>query len=206
MRKGTWPRTVAIKVAPHIVSLLPLAVLIWVAWRGQLGPDPVGEATRRAGRYALIWLFLSLLPTAVRNVTGWAGLLRVRRALGLYALLYVVVHLSIYVGVDFAFAFDLLAAEVPRSPFILVGLAAFVILIPLAITSTDASVKWLGRRWRRLHRLAYVAAVLGVVHYLWNYKELRSTPLLAGAILVALLLLRLPPVVRLLSRLRDRAM
>jgi sulfoxide reductase heme-binding subunit YedZ len=190
------------KVATHLISLLPLAALLWAAWREQLGPDPVGEATRRAGRYALIWLFLSLLPTTVRNVTGWAGLLRVRRVLGLYAFLYAAVHLLIYVGVDFAFALGLLIQEISRSPFILVGLAAFVILIALAITSTNGWVRRLGRYWRRLHRLAYLAAALVVVHYAWNYKELRSTPLFAGATLALLLVLRLPPVVRLFARMR----
>jgi len=193
MRQAPW-----IRIVVHIVSLSPLAVLLWAAWHGNLGPDPVGEATRRAGRYALIWLLLSLLPTAVRIVTGWAGLLRVRRALGLYAFLYAALHLAIYVGVDFAFAFGLLISEISRSPFILAGLASFAFLIPLAITSTQEWQKRLGRRWRSLHRLAYPAAILAVVHYLWNYKELRSGPLIAGAILASLLLLRIPPLARLL--------
>jgi len=192
----------SLEVATHLVSFLPLAGLFWAIGQGQLGPDPVGEATRRAGRYALIWLLLSLTPTAVRNVTGWAALLRVRRALGLYAFLYAALHVLVYVGVDFAFAVGLLAAEVSRSPFILVGLAAFAILFLLAITSTDGSIRRLGHNWRRLHQLVFLAALLVVVHYVWNYKELRTAPLLAGVALAILIVLRMPPLVRLLARIR----
>ncbi len=189
-----------LRLATHLVSLAPLVALLWAAWRGQLGADPIGEATRRAGRYALIWLLLSLAPTAIRLLTGWGGLVRVRRALGLYAFFYALVHLGIYVGVDYAFDLPLLAESVRRSPFILAGIGAFALLVPLAITSTDGWVRRLGRNWKRLHRLVYLAGALVVWHYAWNYKELRAQPLIAATVLAALLLVRLLD--RLLARRR----
>lgn len=177
--------------ATHIVSLAPLAALIWAAWRGQLGPDPIGEATRRAGRYAITWLLLSLAPTAIKALTGWGALVRVRRALGLYAFFYAALHLGIYIGVDYAFDWRLLMESVRRSPFIWAGLGAFILLMPLAITSTNGWVRRLGKNWKRLHRLVYLAGALVVWHYAWNYKELRAQPLIAAAVLAALLIVRL---------------
>lgn len=177
--------------ATHIVSLVPLAALLWTAWRGQLGPDPIGEATRRVGRYAITWLLLSLAPTAINALTGWGELVRVRRALGLYAFFYAALHLGIYIGVDYAFDWPLLIESVRRSPFILAGVGAFILLAPLAITSTNGWRRRLGRNWKRLHRLVYPAGALVVWHYAWNYKELRAQPLIAAAALAALLLVRL---------------
>ena len=193
-----------LRILVHVVSLVPLVMLLWAAWQRQLGPDPIGEATRRAGRYAITWLLLALLPTAVKVVTGWPGLMRVRRALGLYAFMYAAIHLSVYVGIDYAFALGLVAKELRRSPFILAGLAALLVLVPLAVTSTDAWVRRLRRNWVRLHRLVYLAGALALLHYLWNYKELRREPLLAGSAFFVMLLLRMPFVAGLFGKLRQR--
>jgi methionine sulfoxide reductase heme-binding subunit len=199
MRKTLW-----LKLGVHVVALTPLALLLWAAWHKQLGPDLIGEATRRAGRYALAGLLLSLLPTTVRVLSGWPGLLRVRRILGLYAVFYALIHFAIFLGLDYALDLGLALQGVRQSPFVLAGGAALLLLLPLAVTSTDGWIRRLGRTWRHLHRLTYLAAALAVLHYAWNFKDTRKTPLLVGGALLILLLLRLPLVARGLARLRAR--
>ena len=192
-----------LRIATHIAGLAPFVWLVWAYLARRLGPDPIGEATRRSGRYALVFLFLSLLPTAVRILTGYGGLMRVRRALGTYAFKYALVHLLTYVGLDFAFDWGLILSTIRDSRFVLVGLAAFVILLALAVTSTDGAVRLLRKNWRRLHRLAYLAGVLVIVHFAWAHKELRAWPLAAGVLMAVLLVFRLPPVARGMRRLRE---
>jgi sulfoxide reductase heme-binding subunit YedZ len=178
----------------HVGSLAPLAALGWMAWQDQLGPVPVAAATRLLGRYALALLLLSLVPSAIRIATGYAALLRVRRALGLYAFLYAALHVLAFVGLDYSFNLDLLVTVISESRREIVGLAAFLILALLAVTSIRTLIKGLGRYWRAIHRLVYAAAVLVVLHYVWNYKELRTWPIVVGLVLLLLLALRLPPV------------
>jgi len=181
-------------IIPHLVGLLPLVLLLWRYWQGGLGPDPIGAAMRHTGRYALTFLLLSLLPTVLRVTLGITDLPRVRRAVGLYAFLYAAFHLLIYVGLDYAFNWKLLIQALPGATYVLLGLAAFLLLVPLAITSTDGWVRRLGRDWRRLHRLVYPAAALVILHYAGVFKELRAGPVVAGILLALLLIVRLPPV------------
>ena len=183
-----WPWLL---IGVHVLGLAPLAALVWAYVRGDLGVDLVGELSRRTGRYALTFLLLSLVPTAVQRLTGEGRLRRLRRPLGLYAFGYANLHLLIYAGLDYGFALGMLAGAIGQDRFILLGLAAFAILLALALTSTDAAVRRLGRNWRRLHRLTYLAAVLVVLHYLLSFKELRATPLLLGLALLLLLAARL---------------
>lgn len=183
-----------LKIVVHLIGLLPLVLLLWRYWQGGLKPDPIGAAMRHTGRYALILLLLSLLPTALRVTLDRTDLLRVRRAVGLYAFLYAALHLLIYVGLDYAFSWKLLIQALPGATYVLLGLTAFLLLVPLAITSTDGWVRRLGRHWRRLHRLVYPAAVLVILHYAGVFKELRAGPVVAGALLALLFVLRLPPV------------
>lgn len=199
------PRVVRRLIAvTHLGALTPLAALAWMAWRSQLGPVPIAAATRLLGRYALALLLLSLVPTAVRIVTGFTALSPLRRALGLYAFLYATLHVLAFVGLDYRFRLALIATVIWESRRELVGGAAFLILTLLALTSIPGSMKRLGEWWRRLHRFVYLAALLVVVHYLWNYKELRIGPATAGAVLLLLVAIRLPPVARLLSLVRER--
>jgi sulfoxide reductase heme-binding subunit YedZ len=184
----------------HIGALTPLAVLLWLFWQDRLGPVPIATVTRRLGRYALGLLLLSLVPTVVRIVTGSSALTRVRRALGLYAFLYAVLHVLTFAGLDYGFNLSLLTTVILESRREIVGLAALLILGLLALTSIPALIRALGKQWKRLHRLVYVAAGLVVLHYAWNYKELRRWPVAAGTALVVLLVIRLPPVARLLGR------
>jgi sulfoxide reductase heme-binding subunit YedZ len=168
-----------------------------------LGPVPVATVIRRLGRYALVFLILSLVPTAVRLLTGSGELLRVRRWLGLYAFLYAFLHALAFAGLDYGFDLRLVTSVVLESRREIVGLAALLVLGLLALTSIPALIRSLGRHWKRVHRLVYVAAGLVVLHYAWNYKELRRWPVVAGTALLILLVIRLPPVARLLRQRHD---
>ena len=192
--------TLWLKVATHVAALTPLAVMGWAYWQDQLGADPIGLLTRRTGRWAIVFLLLSLLPTFLRMLTGFRGLLPVRRALGLYGFLYAGLHFLVFVGLDYQFDVPLIWGGVREDRRVIAGLVAGFILVPLALTSTRGWIKRLGKNWKRLHRLVYLAALLAVLHYAWTFKELRVAPVVAGAVLLLLLAVRLPPVARLLAR------
>jgi sulfoxide reductase heme-binding subunit YedZ len=194
-RKTLW-----LKIVVHVAALLPLAVLVFGYRQDRLGPDPIGEAIRRTGRYAIVFLIFSLVPTAVRLVTGSGVLLKIRRILGLYAFMYVALHFLGFAWLDYGFDLPFLLPALVDGRRTLAGLMALVILIPLAITSTSGWIRRLGKNWKRLHRLTYLASVLAVLHYVWSFKELRGAPVVAGVLLLLLLAVRIPPVARLLSR------
>jgi len=192
--------TVWLKVATHVAALVPLALSGWAFWRDRLGADPIGLLTRRTGRWAIAFLLLSLLPTFVRTLTGFRGLLPVRRTLGLYAFFYAGLHFLIFVGLDYQFDGRLIWQAIREGRRVIAGLVAGLILVPLALTSTRGWIRRLGKNWKWLHRLVYLAAILAVLHYAWSFKELRVAPLAAGAVLLLLLAARLPPVARALAR------
>ena len=196
-RKILW-----LKVVAHVVALVPFAVLAWGYWQGRLGPDLTGEAIRRTGRYAIVFLILSLVPTAIKLLTGSGALLKIRRILGLYAFLYVALHFLGFAWLDYGFDLPFLLPALVDGRRTLAGLVALIMLIPLAVTSTSGWIRRLGKNWRRLHRLTYLASVLAVLHYVWSFKELRVAPIVAGVLLLLLLVMRVPPVAGLLSRLR----
>jgi sulfoxide reductase heme-binding subunit YedZ len=155
-----------LKPAVFAVSLLPFAWWAWRAANGQLGANPIEATTRYFGDWALRFLLIALAVTPVRLLTGWAGIARLRRMLGLFAYFHVSLHVMSYVGLDLFFDMPLLVQEIIKRNYITVGMFALVILTALAATSTDAMVKRLGgRRWRRLHMLVYPAAIAGVFHY-----------------------------------------
>jgi methionine sulfoxide reductase heme-binding subunit len=191
-----------LKPVAFVAALGPLVWLAGRAVRGDLGADPVAEVLNRLGLYALVLLLCSLACTPLQILFGWKWPLRLRRMLGLFAFFYACLHLSTYVGVDQFFDFRAIGKDIAKRRFITVGFAAWCSLLPLAVTSTQGWVKRLGfRRWKRLHRLAYLAAALGVVHFVWRFKTALLEPLVAAAVLVVLLGVRLVrrrgPVVRL---------
>jgi sulfoxide reductase heme-binding subunit YedZ len=180
-----------------------LAWLLWKYAQGAFLVDPIREMTTVTGRVALILLILSLACTPVATVLGFKQALRVRRALGVYAFMYAGAHFAIFVGLDYGFDLDLLGQAIFDQQYVLVGFSAGAILLALALTSTRGWQKRLRKNWKRLHRLVYVAGILAVVHFAWLLKDTR-VPLRYGAVLALLLILRLPPVRRAVSRLRHR--
>jgi len=192
------------RIFVHIAALLPMAHLLWDTWRGNLTVNPLQDWTFRTGDWALRLLVASLACTPIATIFGFKQAISVRRALGLYGFGYAVVHFFIFIGVDYRFAFDLIWDDLATKRYILVGLAALLIFIPLAITSTRAWMKRLGRRWKQLHKLTYIAVPLAVVHYIWLVKADLRDPLLYAAIVAVLLLLRLPQVRAQVSKLKYR--
>jgi methionine sulfoxide reductase heme-binding subunit len=180
-------------LVPAVVtgSLLPHALLAYRALTGGLGADPIATALNQLGLLGLLLLLASLACTPLKIVSGWKWPLRVRKSLGLLGFFTVLGHFLVYLVFDRALAFGDLVEDVLRRPFIAVGFAAFVLLIPLALTSTKAALQRLGPiRWQRLHRLAYVIAALGVVHFIMRVKQDTTEPLLYGGVLGFLLLVR----------------
>jgi sulfoxide reductase heme-binding subunit YedZ len=170
---------------------LPLAKLAWDAAHGGLGANPIEAVLNRFGFWTLFLLVASLAPTPLRILTGWGGAIRYRRMVGLFAFFYACLHLATYAGVDQFFDWEAIVEDVVKRPFITVGFAAFLLLVPLALTSTNGAVRRLGFvRWKRLHRLVYVAAALGVVHFVWRVKADLREPLLFAAAVALLLAVR----------------
>jgi methionine sulfoxide reductase heme-binding subunit len=205
-------RFTPLQIAVHIGALMPLAWLIRDYLAGSLTVNPIQAATQRTGDYAIVLLLLSLAVTPIITLTGYSRLQKVRRPLGLYAFVYASIHFFIFIGVDYGFNLDFLLADIAQKRFIFVGLAALLLMTPLAFTSYRYWQKRLGKNWKRLHRLAYLAAVLVVVHVAWAVKGDLLTlqgdiwkPLLAGTVLTLLLLARIPGVRRKLSNARSKA-
>lgn len=167
---------------------VPLALLCWDAYRHRLGANPVNFAIRTTGMMTLIFLPLSLLVTPLKKVTGWNWLFPFRRTLGLFAFFYASCHFTLFFGLDQSFDVSRTLGEMVKRPYLIVGSIGLLCLIPLALTSTKNSIKRLGsKRWQALHRLAYVAAVAGVVHYYMLVKADVRQPV-AFAVVVAFLL------------------
>lgn len=173
-------------------ALVPLGMLATGALRGTLGANPVAEAVNQLGLVALVLLIASLAATPLKLLLGWTWPIRIRRLLGLLAFFYATLHMLSYVVVDRWGELATLGDDIAKRPFITVGLFAWLLLVPLALTSTRASLKRLGfKTWQRLHRLSYFAAALAIVHFVWRVKKDTSEPLTYGAILAILLAVRL---------------
>ena len=180
-----------IKAVLFIALLIPLARLGWLALHHGLGANPIEYITRSTGWWVLSLLLMTLLVTPLRRLSGLNWLLRLRRMLGLYAFFYACLHFGIYIWLDQFFDWQGILKDIAKRPFVTVGFTAFVCLIPLAATSTNAMVRRLGAaRWQKLHRLIYAIAILGVVHFWWLVKKDITEPLIFAALLGILLLAR----------------
>jgi len=182
-----------VKPFVFVLCLLPLVQITYGVTIG-FKVNPVEYVLRELGGWALKFLLITLAVTPLRKFTGWAWIMPLRRMLGLYAFFYALLHLLVFFSADLAFSLSALWREALRHPYITAGLASFFILLPLAVTSTDKMIKRLGGvRWRKLHRLVYAAAILGVLHFYWMKasKANVTEPLIYAAILAALLLYRL---------------
>jgi methionine sulfoxide reductase heme-binding subunit len=175
-----------------LACLLPLARLGWKAYMGLLGANPIEVITHSTGDWTLIFLLITLAVTPLRKLTGQLWLIRYRRMFGLFAFFYVSLHFVTYIWLDKSFDVHEMLADIAKRKFITVGFTGFVLLIPLALTSTKKSIRRLGgKRWLLLHRLIYVSAVCGVIHYLWLVKADIREPLRYGLVLTVLLGYRL---------------
>ena len=193
-----------LRVAYHAVGLFPLAWLIFDFWFGLLGAEPIRAMILRTGKAAIIMLTLSLACTPVGYLFRWKEANLVRRPLGLYAFMYVCLHFLIFTWLDYALILPLIVEEIVVRRYALVGFTAFLLLIPLAVTSTKGWQKRLGKRWKTLHKVVYLIGVLAVVHYIWLVKNAYTQPLIFAAAVGLLLLLRVPAVKQAILRARKR--
>ena len=186
-----WPRALA-----HAACATPLVLVAIAIWRQSLGPDPVAQLEHELGRWALRLLLATLAVTPLRKLAGLPALAPYRRLLGLWACAYASAHFAVYLGLDLGGYWTRVFAEIAQRPYLTVGFLAWLLLLPLAATSTQAAMRRLGRRWVRLHRLVYAIGVLAVLHFLWVVKSgqtlARIEPLVYAALLAILLLARLP--------------
>jgi sulfoxide reductase heme-binding subunit YedZ len=190
------------QIAVHLGCLTPLALLIWDFFAGRLSVNPIQDITFRTGKTALVLLVLTLACTPLNTLFGFGQALKVRRALGLYTFLYVSLHFLTFIGLDYGFDLGLLREAIFEKRYALVGFAAFLILLPLALTSTKGWKRRLGRNWKSLHRFVYLAGVLAVVHYVWLVKSDIREPLAYGFVVVVLLIFRVP-IVRKIASLKN---
>jgi len=180
-----------LKPTVFLAALLPFLYLLWRAAMGELSANPIEDITLTTGRWTLRFLLITLAVTPLRRFTGWQAAIRFRRMLGLFAFFYGTLHLLTYVVLDQFFGWHYILQDIAKRPYITVGFAAFVLLVPLALTSTSGMIRRLGgRQWSRLHRLIYVSALGGVVHFWWKVKADTRDPLIYALILAVLLAAR----------------
>lgn len=182
----------SLKVVLWIAALAPAAWLVRGVMQGELGANPIETLTHTTGMTALVLLLVTLAVSPVRKLSGWNPVIRLRRPLGLFAFFYAVCHFSIWFVFDMVFNVGWMIEDIAERPYITVGMAALLLLIPLAVTSTKGWIRRLGKRWAKLHRLVYVAAGLGVLHYFWLVKSDYRLPSLLAACLLILLIARTP--------------
>ena len=195
-----------LKPAVFVVALIPLAMLVWNALHDGLGANPVEAITFETGEWGLRFLLITLSVTPLRRITGWSVLVRLRRMLGLFTFFYICLHFLTYLTLDAFFDLDYILEDITDRTYITLGFSSFLLLIALAATSTDAMVRRLGgRRWRLLHKLAYAAALGGVLHFLWLVKVDLREPLIYLGILLVLFLARVPAVAERLTKIRAPA-
>lgn len=182
----------ALRISLFLACLIPLARLLWLGFDDGLGANPIEFITRSSGTWTLTFLLVTLAITPLRHLSGWQWPLRLRRMLGLFAFFYACLHFTTYFWLDQFFDLAAIYQDIFKRPFITIGFTSFLLLIPLAATSTQAMMRRLGgRNWQRLHRLVYLVAAGGVVHYWWLVKKDVTQPAIYAAVLALLLGCRL---------------
>src|SRR5689334_8330210 len=174
-----------------LLCLVPFVQLAYNASIGDLGVNPIDFITRFTGSWTLIFLIGTLAVTPARRLTGWNDLIKLRRMLGLFAFAYASMHFATYLVLDHFFDWQAIGKDIVKRPYVTAGFTAFVIMAPLALTSTAGMIRRLGKRWQKLHRLIYVAALAGVIHFYWLVKADIRRPAQYGFVLAVLLLYRL---------------
>ncbi len=202
-----------LQIAVHLYAWSGLAFLLFDYFTGNLSANPIQDLEQRTGRHAITLLVLSLLCTPMNTIFKWSEPLKRRRALGLYTFFYAAIHVIIFADLDYGFAWSLLVKEFVEKPRLIVGLIAFTLLIPLAITSFDIWKKRLGKNWKRLHQFVYVIGPLVFLHYVWSKKgDILSLqgevfkPLIYGLIIGIFLIFRIPPIRKALASFSTRSL
>jgi sulfoxide reductase heme-binding subunit YedZ len=209
--KKLFSRYTPLQIAMHLYAWSAIARLLIEFATGTMSVNPIQEMEQRTGRHAITLLVLSLACTPLNTIFGWRELLKRRRALGLYAFMYATIHVIIFVDLDYGLAWSLILRTVFEKPYILVGMASFLLLIPIALTSFDIWKVRLGKNWKHLHQVAYFIAPLVVLHYAWSKKGNILTlqgdvvrPFIYGLVLLLLLTFRIKPIRTFLASLRSR--
>lgn len=174
-----------------VAALCPLALLVFKVLTGRTSANPAEDIILTTGIWAFRFLLVTLAITPVRRLTGWNRVIQYRRMFGLFAFFYAITHLLSYIAFDRFFAFGEVFADIAKRPFITAGMAAFALMVPLAMTSTRGWIRRLGRRWQLLHRLVYLSAIAAALHFIWKVKVVIGEPIYYAAILAALLGFRL---------------
>ncbi|MEW5940495.1 MAG: protein-methionine-sulfoxide reductase heme-binding subunit MsrQ [Chloroflexota bacterium] len=208
---GIIKRYTPLQIFMHLAAWFPVARLAFEAFAGGLTANPIQHLEQRTGRAAITLLFFSLAATPLNSLFGWKEPLLRRRALGLYAFMYATIHVVIFADLDYGLAWSLIYQTVIEKPYIIVGVTAFLLLIPLAVTSFDVWKVRLKKNWKRLHSLVYFIAPLAVLHYAWgkkgNFFGLQGEiiqPLIYALVLAILMILRIPAVRRFIASIRTR--
>jgi methionine sulfoxide reductase heme-binding subunit len=180
-----------LKIVVFLACLFPFGQLLYYGFTDDLTANPIEFITRFTGSWALLLLLASLSVTPLRRLFGWNNLIKYRRMLGLFAFFYALLHFSTYMVLDHFFDFSAIAKDIIKRPYVTAGFTGFVLMIPLAITSTAAMIRRLGKRWQQLHRLVYVAAIAAVIHFYWLVKADIRRPVMYGSVLALLIGYRL---------------
>lgn len=199
----SFPKFSKLQILVHIGALIPFVLLIIDWFNNNLTVNPIQALQLRTGKYALVLLIFALACTPLNTVFGFRQALKVRRPLGLYAFFYASLHFLIFIGLDYQFDLNLILEATFEKRYAFVGFLAGIILLVLAITSTKGWKKRLGKTWSRLHKFVYLAGLLVIIHYVWLVKSDIRIPLLYGAFVVGLLVLRIPAIRRPVSQLKQ---
>jgi len=184
-------RRTILKLLVFALALVPFASLAWRLYNANLGINPAETLQLETGIWTLRFLIMTLAVTPLRRITGWNPVIQYRRMLGLFAFFYGTLHFFSYLALDQVFSLDGMLADVSKRPFITAGFVSFIVMVPLAVTSTRGWIRRLGRRWQMLHRLIYLSAAAGAVHYLWKAKVATASPVYYAVIVGALLAFRI---------------
>ncbi len=184
-------RLIVLRLVTWFAGLMPTVWLVWRFLDDRLGANPIEEILHRLGDISLIFLLVTLAITPLRAVIGWNEIIKIRRPLGLFGFFYLTMHFLTYAVLDQTLDFEFIIEDVLERPYISIGFTAWILLIPLAITSTKGWIRRLGKRWKKLHRLAYVATIMGVVHFYWQVKADTYWPTLAAMLITVLMIYRI---------------
>ena len=179
-----------LKVVIFILSLMPLFYIIYQIITNQLGPEPIKDITHHTGKWTLYFIMITLAMTPLQRITKLSFWINYRRMFGLFVFFYASTHMMTYVGIDYRFAWSSIGDDIIKKKYIFVGFLAWLLLIPLALTSSKRMIRLLRDKWKKLHKLIYLISLLGVIHFLWLVKIITAEPLIYLIIIIILLMLR----------------